>query len=199
MKGSMKSLFELSTREPEDAKLRFVVEIGLASSAMMRLFERDSSKILKDKILAKPRAFEAESEDQYKSIHKSICDWGTKNIKLAKGHDYASYGQIAKTLDVAMKVIVYDCHYPDCQKYELTSKWLNAAVDTSMMACLKRTYPEHIEKWPTTLKEVHESAYASIQTLVRKFINEDIDEKHRGEITPVQFDDMYWEALNRKA
>ena len=190
----MKNLFGLSTREPEDAKLRLVVEIGLASSAMMRLFERDSSKTLKEKILAKPRAFEAESEDQYKSIHKSICDWGTKNIKLAKGHDYASYGQIAKTLDVAMKVIVYDCHYPDCRRYSLLSKWLNAAVDTIMMAHLKATYPEEMNPWPTTLKQVDERAYASIQEIVRKFIQE----KHHGTITPVQFDDMYWDELNRQ-
>ena len=189
----MKNLFELSTREPEDAKMRFVVEIGLSSSAMMRLFMKDSSKTLKDKILAKPRAFEAESQDQYKRIHKSICDWGTRSVGLAKGHDYASYGQIAKTLDVAMKVIVYDCHYPDCRRYSLISKWLNAAVDTRMMACLKATYPKEMEPWPTTLKQVDGRAYASIQEIVRKFI----EEKHHGKIIPVQFDDMYWEALNR--
>jgi len=47
--------------------------------------------------------------------------------------------------------------------------------------------------WPTTIKQVKSSTYTVIQETVRKFIAQ----KHNNGITPVQFDDIYWEALNR--
>jgi len=186
-------MHQLKLSSSEEARLHFAVEIGLASSAMMRLYQKGSTKVLQDKILAKPRAFEAETEEQYKSIHRIICNWGTRNIELSKGNGHASYGQIAKTLDVALKVIIYFCHLPDCDKSKRISKWLNAPVDTNMMAWLKKLYPEDAKSWPTTLGGVDDDLYASIQRIVRKFI----DEERSGDITPVEFDNIYWEALNR--
>jgi len=197
----MKNLFELNTRGPEDAKLHFVVDVGLASSVMMRNFEKGSNRRLKEKLIKElPRVFAVQSAEDYRIIHSDICDWGTENIRQTKkiGGGGASYGQIAKVLDVAMKVIVYDCRYPEYDKSEMISKWLHAAVDNKMMACLKATYPGAIEPWPTTLKEVDESTYGLIQKAVREFISRDIDGKYRGKIIPAQFDDMYWEALNRE-
>ena len=137
-------------------------------------------------------------------IHLSFCSWGIKEIILAeksrksgqviKKAGPASFGQIAKTFDVVMKVAVYYCHLPSCEKSRQISGWLNAAVDTRMMAMLKTCYLADMASWPTTIKQVDSSAYRSIQEIVRKFISE----RHNGNIIPVQFDDIYWRALNRQ-
>ena len=117
-----------------------------------------------------------------------------KNGQVVKKARLASYGQIAKTFDVVLKVTVYYSHLPDVKKSALISKWLNAAVDTKMMAMLKKYYPADVRPWPTAIEQVNSSIYATIQETVRKFIHD----KHGGSITPVQFDDIYWEALNRR-
>ncbi|GAI02469.1 unnamed protein product, partial [marine sediment metagenome] len=96
--------------------------------------------------------------------------------------------------DVVLSVAIYYCHLPNCEKSRQISGWLNAAVDTKMMALLKRHYPEAITPWPTTIKQVNNSTYIRIQETVRKFINDE----HDNGITPVQFDDIYFEALKRK-
>ena len=59
---------------------------------------------------------------------------------------------------------------------------------------LKKYYPADVRPWPTAIEQVNSSVYATIQETVRKFIHD----KHGGSITPVQFDDIYWEALNRR-
>jgi len=58
---------------------------------------------------------------------------------------------------------------------------------------LKKCYLEDIVSWPDRIERVDSSAYTSIQGIVRKFIAA----KHNGSIIPVQFDDIYWKALNR--
>jgi hypothetical protein len=63
-----------------------------------------------------------------------------------------------------------------------------------MMAMLKKYYPADVRPWPATIEQVNSSIYAAIQETVRKCIHD----KHGGSITPVQFDDIYWEALNRR-
>lgn len=64
-----------------------------------------------------------------------------------------------------------------------------------MMALLRRYYPEDTRSWPTAIEKVHSTTYMEIQKIVHKFI----DDRHNGSITPVQFDDIYFEALKRKA
>ena len=92
-----------------------------------------------------------------------------------------------------LKVAVYYCHLPECGKSNQLSRWLNAAVDRRIMAMLKKHYPKAIEPWPSAIEQVDSGRYIKIQEMVRKFINE----RHNGSITHVQFDDIYWEALNR--
>ncbi len=181
------------------AKLNLIAELGLDSS-MGRNFEAGSMKRLKETLLVElPSLLAVESEVQYRNLHSRICLWGMENTRQTKrnGGGHASYGQIAKTLDVALKIIVCECHYPDLEGSQRISKQLNSAVDTAMMHALSRTYPEEMNKWPAALKEVDAPSYDCIQKIVRKFINEDIDKKYWGNIIPVQLDDMYWEALNR--
>jgi hypothetical protein len=195
---------QLKLNRPQDARLHNIIDMGLDFSAMIRLFEKKSKEKLGARILGEVQnVFGATSKEQFHDFHSSLCTWGTNNITLAerrkngqviKRAGPASYGQIAKTFDVVLKVTVYYCHLPDVERSELISKWLNAAVDTKMMAMLKKCYPVDVRPWPAAIEQVNSSIYAAIQETVRKFIQD----KHGGSITPVQFDDIYWEALNRR-
>ncbi|MFH1141067.1 MAG: hypothetical protein V1724_05245 [Chloroflexota bacterium] len=194
----------LKLKNAHEARLDNIIDMGLDFSAMIRLFERGSKRRLQARILDDlPKVFEAKSEKQFVDFHASFCNWGretvmlaekTKNGQITKKSGPASYGQIAKTLDVVLKVAVYYCHLPNCEKYQSISGWLNAAVDTKMMALLSKYYPEAIRPWPATIEKVDDYAYAVIQDTVRKFIKE----KHSGSITPVQFDDIYFKALKER-
>ena len=189
--------------DPEEIRLHNIIDMGLTFSAMIRLFNKGSKEILREKILAEARnVFEAKSEKDFINIHSNFCDWGIKNISLAekkrngriiKKAAPASYGQIAKTFDVALKVAVYYSHLPNCEKSQEISGWLNAAVDTKIMSMLKKEYSKNIKLWPATGEQVDSTTYVGTQRIVRKFISE----KHKGSIMPVQFDDIYWKVLNR--
>ena len=195
----------LKLNDARVAKLHNIIDMGLGFSAMMRLYDTGSKAKFRTRILTEvEKIFHAECKEDLQAIHSDFCHWGENNITLAekKRKDGriiqeagpASYGQIAKTLDVVLSVAIYYCHLPNCEKSRQISGWLNAAVDTKMMAYLKRHYPKAITPWPTTIKQVNNSTYIRIQDTVSKFIND----KHDNSITPAQFDDIYWEALNRK-
>ena len=178
-------------------RLENIIDVGLTASAMIRLFERGT----KEKKLRGPiiktikKIFEAKSEAEFKRIHSAFCQRGTREITLSKKSKRASYGQIAKTLDVVLKVAVYYCHLPECEKSKELSQWLNAAVDTKMMAMLRKHYPKAMKPWPHTIEEVDGQSYDEIQRIVREFVRKE----HQNSITPVQFDDYYWRKLNRQA
>ncbi len=184
----------MSKPELERIKLHNIVDMGLTFSAMIRLFKKGSKKKFRGKILDEvENVFEAKSERDYNVIHSNFCDWGVKNVSLAKKATKASYGQIAKTLDVVLKVTVYYSHLPNCEKSQEISKWLNAAVDTKMMSMLSDFYPKDFRLWPTTVEQVDKTAYLKIQGVVRRFIKE----RHNNSVIAVQFDDFYWKKLNR--
>jgi len=190
-------------RGPEDAKLRNIVDMALSFSAMMRLFEEGSKETIHNQVTELlPALFAAKSEDEFNIIHTGFCQWGIREITRAekkkdgeviKEKGPASYGQMGKTLDVVLHVVIYYAHYPDCETSKILSKWLNAAMDTKMMAFLAGCYPDALCKWPKSIEQVWEKEYRAIQDHVRLFIQEE----HKGGILPVQFDDVYWEVLNR--
>lgn len=176
-------------------RLYNIIDMGLTFSAMIRLFKKDTKGKLRKRVLdTVKRMFDAKSEEEFRGIHAQFCQWGAKEIFLAKKGHAASYGQVAKTLDVVLKVVVYYCHLPDCDKSKQLTLWLNAAVDTRMMNLLKQHYAKDIDPWPSAIERVNEPNYIKIQEIVRKF-NTD---KHQASIVPVQFDDYYWYTLNRR-
>lgn len=178
-------------------RIRFenIVDVGLTASAMVRLFKRGTKEKIRGRTVKTVRKMlKAKSKLEYQGMHSHFCKWGIKEITLSKKNKCASYGQVAKTLDVVLKVVVYYCHLPECEKSKEFSQWLNAAVDTKMMAKLRDRYPKALKPWPHTIEEVDsKQKYDKIQTIVRKFIHD----KHRDSIAPVQFDDYYWRKLNR--
>lgn len=191
---------------PEDARQRSIVEIGLHSSSMLRVFAEGSKDVLFDKMMSVVRRVsQAESERQYRRIHSDVCSWGTTTIRTAtrqrngqtiKRSHPSSYGQIAKTVDISLKIAFYYCHFPGCKWPERIPKWLNAAVDTAMMIKLREWYPKEAKNWPGTLEMVDESIFESIQETIRDCIREERFGWCKG-LTPVQFDDVLWRNLNR--
>lgn len=178
----------------QEVRLRCLIDLGLNFSAMLRLYKRGSKKGLYTKVLAEmPSVLQSENEEQFQMAHASICEWGVGHLHANKGSEHASYGQIAKTLDVVLKVVIDYGHMPDCSKAMQISPWLNSAIDNKMMMMLKKEYPDAIKPWPRNIRQVNKEKYAAIQSLVRRF---DI-ERHNNQITPIQFDDIYWWCLNK--
>ena len=187
----------------QEIKLYNIVDMGLTVSAMIRLYEKGTKETLRNKILEELKLiFKAPSNEAFNKIHSDFCRWGINNIFLAekikagmiiKKRKPASYGQIAKTFDVVLKVVVHYCHWPKHDKSNELSKWLHAAVDTKMMNLLKKSYLEYFHRWPSSVEDVDENTYLDLQKLVHRFIQD----KRDGNIIPVQFDDYYWNLLNR--
>lgn len=194
----------------ERVRFENIIKMGLDFSSMMRLFTKCSNEKLYNRIVkvTAEKFFNANSREDFVDTHSQFCDWGIGKIVLAekkrngqiiKESKLASYGQIAKTLDVTLKAAIYYSHLPNCEKATEISSWLNAAVDTKMMAMLGsidgKKYQTEIRPWPKSIEEVDDkNKYLIIQKIVRKFI----EEKCNGKITPVQFDDIYWSKLNRR-
>jgi hypothetical protein len=190
-------------KDPEEVRLFNIVDMGLTFSAMIRLFKEGSKKLLHEKIRnILPDVAKTDSIETFFKTHNEFCRWGTSGLFLAEKHRQGklikrtgppSYGQVAKTLDVVLKVVIYYCKWPDETQSGQIIKFLNAAVDTQMMAFLKSIYPDHFQLWPVTIENIDESKYVLVQNLVKKLIKDE----HQGQIIPVQFDDLYWNYLNR--
>ena len=188
-----------------EEKLRFegIVSMSVAYSGMLRNFKEGSKEKICTQILTKTAEslFNITSEQEFADGHSEFCLWGTGNIllaerwrneKLIKRESPASYGQIAKTLDMALKVAVYYCQLPDTEQSAILCKWMHAPIDTNMMRQLQQKYPGEIKPWPVKLEDVQKDDYLKIQALVHR----DIMESHRGLITPVQYDDVHWRKAN---
>jgi len=184
----------IDLQDVQEVRLRCLIDLGLTFSAMLRLYEKGAKERIYDKVLSEmPALLQSETEEHFQMVHSSICEWGTNSVLSNGGSGYASYGQIAKTLDVILKVVIDYGHMPDCSKAKQMSPWLNSAVDNEMMKMLKREYPDAIKPWPRNIRQVNKERYVAIQSLVRRFNIE----KHNNQLTPVQFDDIYWWCLNK--
>jgi hypothetical protein len=133
------------------------------------------------------RASVAEGTDRYPPAGPAV-----RPNELSDGAP--SYGQMAKTIDVVLHVVIQYARYPDPTTTRSISKWLNTAMDTKMMAFLSGCYPDVLTPWPKTIEQVKtREQYNVIQHTVRQFIQEE----HQGNISSVDFDDIYWRVLNK--
>ena len=115
------------------------------------------------------------------------------NKKIKKSQS-ASYGHAAKVFDIAGKVYVYYCHLPGCESAAKLLPVLHGAVDTLIMKNLKKEYPKENIK-AETIEAVSKSEYFALQKLVAKHI----EDEFKSLILPVQYDDIMWHRLNRRA
>jgi hypothetical protein len=204
--GNMEKFGEADLQQVSDqTKLHVIVDMGLAFSAMMRLFERHTKNTLHTKIYAElQKFFDAKTPDEFGKIHSELCEWGTREISLAKrnrndikNRKKASYGQIAKTLDVVLKVVIYYSHFPNYTKAQRLSEWLNVAMDTKMMAHVRRECfkDQEVQSWPKKVDEVHDKGtYDHVQETARRYMKD----KHLDKLLPSQFEDILWAKVNKK-
>ena len=143
------------------------------------------------------RVFEAESkykiEEKLEHSFNQLSGFDDKNQKI-KESQAASYGQAAKVFNVALKVYVYYCNLPDFESATNLLPMLHAAVDTLMMRNIRKDYPNEKIK-AKTIEGVSKSEYVALRKLVAKNIEDEFD----NQIIPVQYDDIMWYRLNRRA
>lgn len=186
---------------PDEARLKNILEAGLGFSSMTRVFEKETTqKILNELPAVAEKLKSVRSQADFDKIHEGFCKWGASGIKLNRKHENeaASYGQIAKTLNVILKAAVYYSHLPDCATSAGISGFLHAAVDNRMMAGLKDKlgdiYPKDFFRgWPASLAQVDKKKYEMVREAVNAFIK-----KERRAPTPVKYDDICWREDNGK-
>jgi hypothetical protein len=185
-----------------DAKKSNILDMALMFSSTIRLFTKGS----KERIARELGDFTSGlvtiiSVDDYEQMHRGFCDWFCQEIRTAektlkngktKQSQYASFGQAAKVLDVALKVYVYYCSQPSLEVAVRIDPFLHGAVDTAMMKYLKLMHPETRVR-AVTIEQVDEQTYRVLQALIAR----DIKDNFQSDILPVQWDDIMWQKLNR--
>ncbi len=180
----------------EKIKTKNIIDMGMTFSAMGRVFEKGSTKEIKDNLqgLLLGDFSDLNTKDGYKEIHETFCEWLTNNIKTARGDTRnASWGHAAKVIDVVLKVCIYYCELPSKEESRKILPELNGAIDTSILGYLKKEYNNQKISKITSLKEINREKYEILQEMIRK----DIKQNHDGDIYPVQWDDKKWREYNR--
>jgi len=183
----------------EQAKKQNIIDMAVAFTAMMPLFQEASANLIKEKLT---ELFEGlvriSAEQEFNKMHRGFCQWFVKTIRLAKTEETPSYGHAAKVLDLALKVYVYYCNMLSPAKAEAITPWLNGTIDTHILSYLYRKledikgkpYPPHYS-W--TIKVINKEDYDLLQKVIRQDIRDSFD----GNISPVQYDDIMRRRLNR--
>jgi len=187
-----------------EIKTKNVIDMSITFSAMNRVFEKGTKHKIADKLeISLGLLTTIDSKAAFDEIQSEFCEWFIKNVSTAekvlknkkiKQSQSASYGQAAKVFNVAGKVYFYYCHLPDCESATKLLPVLHAAVDTVMMKNLKRKYPNNNIK-AETVEGVTKLEYVALQKLVARHIEDEFNSL----IFPVQYDDIMWRRLNRRA
>jgi len=179
-----------------------IVDMALTFTAMVRVFEAGSKKLISEKLV---REFSditnISSRKEFDKFHKEFCSWFCNNIRTAekskngrvfKSSKNASYGHAAKILDIVLKVYVYYSHLPDIEHSKVLVGFLHGAIDTPILEHLKEKNPGQTIK-AMNISEIDEDQYHILQ----KYINSEIENQYMKKIYPVQYDDIVWNHLNR--
>lgn len=186
----------------ESIKVKNILDMAVTFTAMVRLFEKGSKqKIIKRLEKDLQLLVSINGKEDFECLHMLFCKWFEINIvtaskelknKAVKVSKKASYGHAAKVFDIAVKVYVYYCHLPNCEKVTELLPLLHGAVDTPIMNNLISRY-QTAGINSETIESVGESQYLVLQSLVARHIKEEFND----EIYPVQYDDIMWQLLNR--
>jgi hypothetical protein len=190
----------------DGAKRMNIIEMGLAFTAMMRLFVKGSN----NRIAAKLEELflllvDVRSAGEYDVRHRSFCDWFIRHVRTAekkhlngrvRAEGPSSYGQAAKVLDIAAKVYFHYCSQPTAEIAARMVPFLHGAIDTPILKHLKKSERARARVRAATIKEVDEDTYQHLQSLLaRKSKNESSNRK----LHAVEYDDILWRRLNRGA
>lgn len=174
-----------------------ILNMAFDFASMARVFQPGT----KDRFLKKVRKLlvdlaDVGDSDDFDILHDKFCQWGRTAIKPSRpGQAHASYGQIAKTLNVVLKAAVYYCDLLDAEVAAELGPWLHPAIDTPMMAYLRRNHREVFPQGLKSIAQVDKRAYRMLLDLAVK----DIEERFDGEpLYLVQWEDIVWGRLNGK-
>jgi hypothetical protein len=187
----------------EKVKIQNIIEMAVSFTAMGRVFEKGSTEKMKAKLNNCVEEFlNLSTKEEYQRKHKEFCEWFTTNIKTAerkkdgriiKRSQYASWGQAAKVIDIALKVCIYYCNLPSAEVSSKIIPWLNGAIDSRILDDFKKRYNSSIISQASTIEDIDKATYEKLQQI----INTDIEKSFNGEIFAVQYDDIKWRELNR--
>jgi hypothetical protein len=185
-------------------RFKNIIDIAISFSGMTRVFEQGSKQRIAEKLESSFGLLAGiEGKDDFERMHSDFCEWFVVNVftakrlmknKKVKKSRSASYGQGAKVFNIALKVYVYYCNLPNPETAAKLLPMLHCAVDTAMMAHLKKKYPKENFK-AETIEAVCKPDYFVIQQMVNQHIKDEFDKP----ILPVHYDDILWYQLNKRA
>ena len=119
-----------------------------------------------------------------------------RNIRSRKQskESLASYGQVAKTLNVVLRVVMFYCNLPETMLAEKIVPFLHPAIDNKMMGYLRKNYRNKFPKNLFSIASVNKENYFQLQELVAKDMKKNVEEP----LYCVQWEYIIWVRVNPK-
>src|SRR5260370_40730854 len=127
------------------------------------------------------------------------CEGGARELCVAENDlrhwglqagQQSTFGQAAKVRDIAIKVSVYYCGQPTPEIAQRIVPLLHGAIDTPILAYLKKCKSATLKINATTIKGVDLRVYRDLQSIL-------LAESLSVNLHPVEFEDLLWRQLNR--
>ena len=178
------------------ARLTAILHMAFDFASMSRVFEKGSkAKFLKRVRKLLPDLASVATQGEFEALHLRFCTRGRSSLRTSHGaHQRASYGQVAKTLNVVLKVMVSYCGMPDQRQAERLLPWLHPAIDNRMMAYLEGRYADEFPRGVKKIADVDKRAYRILLKLAAR----DAVENRGGGLHPVEWEDLVWVEVNGK-
>ena len=182
--------------QADEARTTGILNMAFDFASMARTFKPGT----KDKFLQRvrtllPRLAHLESQEEFDTLHDELCRWGCRSLRPSHaGRPRASYGQVAKTLNVVLKVVVYYCGLPSREQAARLLPWLHPAIDNPMMKHLRQRFREGFPGGIKSISGVDKRTYM----ILRDLAGRDAAEHFGGELHPVQWEDIVWVSSNPK-
>ena len=140
-----------------------------------------------------PQLVYVESQDGFDTLHAELCRWGCRALRPSHpGRPRAAYGQVAKTLNVVLKVVVYYSELPNRRVAKRLLPWLHPAIDNRMMKYLRRRYTDKFPVGIKAIADVDKRSYLTLRSLATRDAVENLD----GKLHPAQWEDIVWAEVN---
>jgi len=168
--------------EVEVARMRNIIGMAWDFTGMQRVFEKKSGPLVCNLL---EKLLEEIEVDPSNFLHGKLCRQIQSSIKTTLGK-VPSYGQAAKVVDIAMKVIVGYCRLPNERIAQIVAPNLHGAIDTPILKRIKEEYK--VARGIFTISRIDEVVYAEIQSRLKERANQ-------MRCSPIEYDDWLWRKL----
>lgn len=178
------------------AKVIGILHMAFDLTSMSRVFEKGTKdKFIKKFSILLPKLASITSAEEFDHLHDDFCRWGCRAIKTSRrGKRRASYGQVAKTLNVSLKATVYYCCLPDRDTAARLIPWLHPAIDNPMMGYLRDESEHDLPAKVNSIAKVDKRIYKLLLDLA----NQDNKKRFAAALSPIQWEDIVWLTINGK-